>query len=141
MSHRTCAPTLPDWHDLSRVVLNGEGGLAKLSLLTPNSGERLSKIGVDALRVPKRTIEYGFHDGLEIACAIRTLPPRETRKMRSRLPEIAPYQQLGHAPDGLERVRSKVCRQGAGRIVGTACNAHEGTAQGSLSHTRSEVDR
>ena len=56
-SRRSCAPTLSDWHDLSRAVLN-EGELAMLSLLTPNSGERLSKVGVDALRVPKRTIEY-----------------------------------------------------------------------------------
>jgi hypothetical protein len=56
-SRRSGAPTLSDWHDLSRAVLNG-GKLALLSLLTPNSGECLSKVGVDALRVPKRTIEY-----------------------------------------------------------------------------------
>ena len=57
VSRRSCAPTLPDRHDLARAVLDG-GELTLLPLLTPNSGECLSKVGVDALRVPKRTIEY-----------------------------------------------------------------------------------
>jgi len=36
----------------------GDERLHMLSLFTPNSGEGFSKISIDALRVPKRTIEY-----------------------------------------------------------------------------------
>lgn len=43
-------------------------------------------------------------------CALRTLSLPETRKMRSRAPEVAPDQDLGHVPVLHRRFHSKFCR-------------------------------
>jgi hypothetical protein len=55
-SCRGGSPALPDWHDLLRAGRNVR--LPVLTPFTPNSGECLSKVRVDAFRVPERTIEY-----------------------------------------------------------------------------------
>ncbi len=49
---------LPDADDLRAVP---SFGLRLQTLLAPDSGERLSKVGIDAFRVAKRAIEDRFH--------------------------------------------------------------------------------
>jgi hypothetical protein len=48
-SHRSGSPALPDWQYVSRMLFIAR--LCMLTLFTPNSGECLSKVGVDAFRV------------------------------------------------------------------------------------------
>ena len=88
---------------------------SRLALFTPNSGEGLLKVRINASRVTKRMIEDRFHlKSLSLVCVIRTCHANvlfpDGSKMRSWLDEVTLVQRLGQGAIFPENVNCKVAR-------------------------------